>query len=67
MCLVSSPLEFLPVVLNEGNILWYLCYTSISGFSYGSEIASKETGHLVWSCLCPHDVQRKHLACQCLL
>lgn len=59
MCLVSSLLDFLPVVLNEGKIWWYLCYTSVSDFSCGREITSKETGHLVWSCLCPYDVQRK--------
>lgn len=56
MGLGSSLLEFLPVVLNEGNNLWYLYYTTISDFSYGREITSKETGHLVWSYLCPCDV-----------
>lgn len=59
MGLVSSLLEFLPVVLNEGNILWYLYYTSISDFSYGRGITSKETGHLVLSYLCPPDICTK--------
>lgn len=44
MGLVSSLLEFLPVVLNEGNILWYLYYTSISDFSLEKirEITSRD-------------------------
>lgn len=58
MDLSSSLLEFLPVALNEGKFQWYL-YTTKSDFSYGREITSKETGHLVWSYLYPCDVCTK--------